>query len=721
MESIQNVRGQSPNNFIVISSDEEDDEIIEIEKQQKKASPSTEPQLKKMKLHHVTDTIVISDTDQDQIENVFDTYNLSCEEIFEKQRIAFIAKLEQISQTYSINNDTNHLDIDSDLVTVKAESLSNQDIEAESEEVETIEEILTKEDEVNGLVVEVVDPYHVPESTTSSSMLLDELINSRQIPYIPDIETAMNIPNVVRINTTTQDKVEKTSCIIPKNLTTEELLNMLETYMFSLNSEPIDISEEVIVPSRIPSRRATRVQESKTKIQMADANKRETQKPYTPNKVWFNSTWEDWAQLSPGDILHVPFSKEETHLVERHVNKHMARAGKCLVDFWIYISSMLPGRTRLDCKWFWSDYTSGLSLAHTQNVMIRQYRKIPRHKNQHHLIQQRSRNGYLVRHAMKQFYWGNMKKENKISGGSGDAITVAVFKDALQGVRVASGALCDENVQYNMPGNLRLWDSATKNTNTLAGHHSVIPQPQQTIWRTVADIKVSHEGDLFFSGSHDGTTKVWKQSTGRLMSTLQFHCKPVNQLAVDYWTPGNILASCSNDGTATIWNIGESGKSGQGSICELDAPFYKDPAVECLEFGHHASKNHLFLGIYNRAVEHTGYVQAFDSTTCRPIRHFGSINGGVSAMSISSSGRYIVSGNYNRYDNLSGDKHLHLHDMRANESAKTFFTNHKDVNIVSISPCETFVSSGNADKEKGEVVIFDVRFPAKILHRLVHD
>lgn len=88
-------------------------------------------------------------------------------------------------------------------------------------------------------------------------------------------------------------------------------------------------------------------------------------------------------------------------------------------------------------------------------------------------------------------------------------------------VRVASGALCDENVQYNMPGNLRLWDSATKNTNTLAGHHSVIPQPQQTIWRTVADIKVSHEGDLFFSGSHDGTTKVWKQSTGRLMSTLR--------------------------------------------------------------------------------------------------------------------------------------------------------------------------------------------------------
>lgn len=82
----------------------------------------------------------------------------------------------------------------------------------------------------------------------------------------------------------------------------------------------------------------------------------------------------------------------------------------------------------------------------------------------------------------------------------------------------------------------------------------------------------------------------------------------MNQLAVNYWTAGNILASCSNDGTATIWRIGSSGKTGQGSICELDAPFYRNPAVECLEFGHHATHNLLFLGIYNREIEHTGYV-----------------------------------------------------------------------------------------------------------------
>lgn len=88
-------------------------------------------------------------------------------------------------------------------------------------------------------------------------------------------------------------------------------------------------------------------------------------------------------------------------------------------------------------------------------------------------------------------------------------------------VRVAAGSLCDENVQYNMPGNLRLWDSASKKANVLFGHQTESSETQQAIWRTVADVKVSHEGDLFFSGSHDGTTKVWRQSTGRLVSTLR--------------------------------------------------------------------------------------------------------------------------------------------------------------------------------------------------------
>ncbi|PHZ18022.1 uncharacterized protein RHIMIDRAFT_255393 [Rhizopus microsporus ATCC 52813] len=32
-----------------------------------------------------------------------------------------------------------------------------------------------------------------------------------------------------------------------------------------------------------------------------------------------------------------------------------------------------------------------------------------------------------------------------------------------------------------------------------------------------------------------------------------------------------------------------------------------------------------------------------------------------------------------------------------------------------------YVASGNAEKEKGEVVIFDVRFHTRFLHKLLHD
>ena len=71
----------------------------------------------------------------------------------------------------------------------------------------------------------------------------------------------------------------------------------------------------------------------------------------------------------------------------------------------------------------------------------------------------------------------------------------------------------------------------------------------------------------------------------------------------------NVLATCSNDGTATIWSVSANGKTGSGMICELDTRFYTDPHVDCIEFGHDASDDMLFLGINNQDLEHPGYVR----------------------------------------------------------------------------------------------------------------
>jgi WD40 repeat protein len=80
-----------------------------------------------------------------------------------------------------------------------------------------------------------------------------------------------------------------------------------------------------------------------------------------------------------------------------------------------------------------------------------------------------------------------------------------------------------------------------------------------------------------------------------------------------------------------------------------------------------------------------------------------------------------VSGNYNRFDNLSGDGYIHLHDYRKKDVVNKFYSGHPDVNVVAISPCERYVASGNADKERSEVVIFDRRNHKRILHTLSHD
>lgn len=97
------------------------------------------------------------------------------------------------------------------------------------------------------------------------------------------------------------------------------------------------------------------------------------------------------------------------------------------------------------------------------------------------------------------------------------------------------------------------------------------------------------------------------------------------------------------------------------------------------------------------------------------------MKGSVSSLAISTAGNFIISGNYNRYDNMSGDGFIHLQDIGSKESVTKFYTGHHDVNIVAISPCDTYIASGNADKEKNEVLVFDVRNPRKVLHVLSHD
>lgn len=103
--------------------------------------------------------------------------------------------------------------------------------------------------------------------------------------------------------------------------------------------------------------------------------------PYVPNRAWYNSTWEDWAQLDAGDVLHYPFTDQECEIINQCVIKQNSRQSTAknrqLVDFWQYVSDFLPGRKPLDCKCFWADHkeSANIKLYNKPIIIGRQKRK----------------------------------------------------------------------------------------------------------------------------------------------------------------------------------------------------------------------------------------------------------------------------------------------------------------------------------------------------------
>ncbi|KAF1799717.1 Homeodomain-like DNA binding domain-containing transcription factor [Mucor lusitanicus] len=553
-----------------------------------------------------------------------------------------------------------------------------------------------------------------------------------------ELHNALNITETMTQLTVDEALPSTTvNTFIPDNVEKLELLRMMEMYIQSVSEPPAMASATDITDRSRRSRRHTESSspvvyyrqksnvDSQTQAQPT-LHPQEPNTPYVPSRVWYNSTWEDWAQLDTADILHYPFTTQEIAIIEHCIYRFKgSRIARDPGAYWQYVSTQLPGRTPLDCKCFYSDLKDGQYKLFDKVIMVRKYKAQKKGRSRYQLLSKRTRTGALNGNALRSIHWANMSRESTIQGGSGDAITLAIFNDPTKGVRIAAGSLCDENIQYNVPGNLRLWDSETNDCKSLSGHQTVHETTGQEIWRTVTDVKMSKDQSLIYSSSHDGRANIWRAKTGKHVSTLSYHSKPINQLAVNYSTNENVLATCSNDGTATVWTLSRNGKTGSGVICELDSGsssgFHSDPHVDCVEFGHDATNGVLFLGVNTKDVDRPGYVETYDISSGKPHTRYDSMHGCVSTLAVSSSGRYIVSGNYNRFDNMTGDRFIHLHDSRKPKVVSKFYSGHPDVNVVAISPCERYVASGNAEKEKSEVVIFDVRNARKSLHLLSHD
>ncbi|KAG2092507.1 WD40-repeat-containing domain protein [Suillus discolor] len=69
----------------------------------------------------------------------------------------------------------------------------------------------------------------------------------------------------------------------------------------------------------------------------------------------------------------------------------------------------------------------------------------------------------------------------------------------------------------------------------------------------VTSVCWSRSGEQMFSGSRDGTIRVWSSGTGAQVALLQGHTNTVHAIAISF--DGRFIASASSDCTVRLWSV----------------------------------------------------------------------------------------------------------------------------------------------------------------------
>ncbi|KAI9270734.1 WD40-repeat-containing domain protein [Phascolomyces articulosus] len=538
---------------------------------------------------------------------------------------------------------------------------------------------------------------------------------------------------------------------IPKNINLDVLLSTIEVYDTSVIGPlgPNSLDTIMTTPgasssSPTPTDHYLKSNENEQPMKMTRTSKRSSskrlskqasihgeqsvQKPYVPWIVWQQVTWEDWAQLEVGDWLHWPFESWEVTIMEDMMKSFRTKGKKRRLDdimfnknaIWESIALKLPGRRAIDCSRFWEDKINNRSQTYRHPVIISCQPRDSKRPSKYELVKKSRYDGKPRVNMNKMAIWSDLKCKLSFGDGSADTLAVQILNKKGKWIKVIAASACNDQPEYNMPGNLRIWSAKNKRTVQLRGHRTSVKLADgtdQDVWHTITDVRVSNDQKLIFTSSHDKYTKIWDGTSGKMLSTLAFHEKKVHQLAVCPDTRDYILASGSADGTAVIWKLNGSGKIGDGIVCTPDSKLTKDPSIDTLVFGRGPSKGILYTGVSSGLASPMGFIQGYDIQKGKTKIYYKNMNGAVCDIDVSKTGRYIISGNHSPFDEYEGDGYVHINDTRTPESIIKARTGHPDVNLVRMSPCERYVASGSPNNE---TIVLDIRKPDRPLFSLKH-